>query len=137
MFVCCRRSALSRYQFDCSGDGGNGRGITTTQKNSWRCARREKNLQKLKWPKEATEGERNQGDSSWSAGPDFGGRWPHKPGNFVIFRSPRTRHWHANRNPLSWRCGGNPNRHFSTPVIAETFPSMRTAQVPQVPRPRQ
>lgn len=64
-------------------------------------------------------------------------RFPHNPSNLTIFRLPRTRHWQASRKPSSRRWGGNPNRHFSTPVISETLPSICTAHVPQVPMPRQ
>lgn len=55
--------------------------------------------------------------------------------------SPRTCTWHANLNNDDWEppCGGRESRNFSVWLRSDgcTCPSISTAQVPQVPNPRQ
>lgn len=66
---------------------------------------------------------------------------PQKPSHLDTFTSPITFTWQANRRFFSrlfseeW--GGTDKRAFSRQFMSDTSPSIVTAQVPQVPIPRQ
>lgn len=63
--------------------------------------------------------------------------WPQKPSNLVTETSPNTWVWQAKRRGRSPEWGGSDRRVRSRQFAPDTSPSTCTAQVPQVPIPRQ